>query len=269
MRSVACKFRVSASTVKFWVDRTRGQRLDRVNFSDLSSAPRKVHNRTTTETEKLVLSIRQQLRDQSDLGEFGAAAILRELDKGGHAARPRLRPIGYILARAGALDYRRRVRRPPPAAGWYVPALAAGLAELDQFDFVEGLVIEGGIEVEVMNAISLHGGLVGSWPGATPNFNASNKSPQAITNSEKPTCVTLPEHLKNSTDDLPLEMQTSMVCPVLSQFLSSSQACPTDTFIYLILRHRKGKDIADNLAEGRDLLVDEKWRESLSCEHAS
>lgn len=29
---------------------------------------------------------------------------------------------------------------------------------------VQGLVIEGGIHVEVLNAISLHGGLPGSWP---------------------------------------------------------------------------------------------------------
>jgi hypothetical protein len=35
---------------------------------------------------------------------------------------------------------------------------------MDLFDFVEGLVIEGGIEVEVFNCISVHGGLVGSWP---------------------------------------------------------------------------------------------------------
>src|SRR5262249_38697168 len=32
------------------------------------------------------------------------------------------------------------------------------------FDGVEGLVIQGGIPVEVLNGISLHGGLVVSWP---------------------------------------------------------------------------------------------------------
>ena len=35
--------------------------------------------------------------------------------------------------------------------------------ELDQFDGVEGLFLEGGEEVYVLNAVSLHGGLVGSW----------------------------------------------------------------------------------------------------------
>jgi transposase len=164
IRWVARQFRVAASTVKLWVDRATGKRLDRVNFSDLSSAPRQVANRTTIAREKLVLKIRQQLRDQSDLGEFGAAAILRELEQRGVASRPSLRTIGYILERNGVLDYRHRVRRKPPAAGWYLPELAAGLAELDQFDFVEGLVIQGGIDVEVLNVISVHGGLVGSWP---------------------------------------------------------------------------------------------------------
>ena len=37
-------------------------------------------------------------------------------------------------------------------------------AELDSFDIVEGLVIKGGTQVEVLNAISLHGGLAASWP---------------------------------------------------------------------------------------------------------
>jgi hypothetical protein len=36
--------------------------------------------------------------------------------------------------------------------------------ELDNFDIVEGLVIKGGPQVEVLNGASLHGGLVASWP---------------------------------------------------------------------------------------------------------
>jgi hypothetical protein len=36
--------------------------------------------------------------------------------------------------------------------------------ELDDFDIVEGLVIRGGPQIEVLNGISLHGGLVASWP---------------------------------------------------------------------------------------------------------
>ena len=40
-------------------------------------------------------------------------------------------------------------------------------AELDCIDVVEGLVIKGGPHVEVLNAVSLHGGLVASWPART------------------------------------------------------------------------------------------------------
>jgi hypothetical protein len=39
-----------------------------------------------------------------------------------------------------------------------------GKAELDSFDVVEGLVLEGARNVEVLNGISLHGGLVCSFP---------------------------------------------------------------------------------------------------------
>ena len=45
-----------------------------------------------------------------------------------------------------------------------MPAVADGRAELDSIDIVEGLVIRGGIQVEVLNGISLHGGLVASRP---------------------------------------------------------------------------------------------------------
>lgn len=45
-----------------------------------------------------------------------------------------------------------------------MPRVAQGNAELDSFDIVSGLVIRGGIDVEVLNAISIHGGLVESWP---------------------------------------------------------------------------------------------------------
>jgi len=101
------------------------------------------------------------------LGEFGAAAIHRALVARRQKLRlekiPSPRTIGRILDRRGALDGRRRVRRPPPPKGWHLPPVARRRAELDSFDIVEGLVIKGGTDVEVLNAISLHGGLCGSW----------------------------------------------------------------------------------------------------------
>src|SRR5205807_5192607 len=43
---------------------------------------------------------------------------------------------------------------------------AEGRAELDSFDVVEGLVIRDGPQIEVLNGVSLHGGLTASWPMA-------------------------------------------------------------------------------------------------------
>jgi len=62
------------------------------------------------------------------------------------------------------LDTCRRQRRRPPPLSWYLPAAAAQDAESDRVDVVEGLVIEGGIPVEVLTGIALHGGLVAAWP---------------------------------------------------------------------------------------------------------
>jgi putative transposase len=172
LRRVADQFGVSLSTVQHWVARAAGQRLDRVDWSDRPCGLATPVNRTEHHLEDLVLTIRQQLRDTSDLGEFGAAAIHRELLARGIAAPPSIRTIGLILQRRGALDRRRRLRRPPPPPGWYLPDVADGRAELDSFDGIEGLVIQGGPGVEILNGISLHGGLAVSWPhtGITAQF---------------------------------------------------------------------------------------------------
>src|SRR5205085_3688093 len=81
---------------------------------------------------------------------------------------PSVRTINRILGRRGALDGKKRTRRPPPPTGWYLPEVAAGRAELDSIDIVEGLVIKDGPQVEVLNGVSLHGGLVVSWPVISP-----------------------------------------------------------------------------------------------------
>lgn len=111
-----------------------------------------------------MLSTRRQLRDHSDLGEYGAAAIHRALQDRGLGPLPAPRTIGYILERRGALDGQRRVRRPAPPPGWYLPEVAAGRAELDSFDTVEGLALRGGVLLEILTAISLHGALTAAWP---------------------------------------------------------------------------------------------------------
>ncbi len=113
-----------------------------------------------------MLSLRQQLKT-SDLGQFGAVAIHRALQQESLDSLPCVRTIGRILERSGVLDGRHRVRRPPPPRGWYLPDVAARHAELDSFDIVEGLVIKGGAAVEVLNGVSLHGGLTLSCPRPT------------------------------------------------------------------------------------------------------
>ena len=163
MRAVARAHDVSLSTVQWWSRRAGERPLDRVDWSDRSPIPGKVQ-RTDSAVEDLVLVLRRELKETSDLGEYGARALHRELVARGHALVPAVRTIGRILERRGSLDAGRRIRRPPPPPGWYLPEVAAGRAELDSFDIVEGLALEGGVRLEVLNAISLHGGLPGSWP---------------------------------------------------------------------------------------------------------
>jgi hypothetical protein len=175
MRSVAAEFGVSLSTVQRWVAHAQDLRLDRVDWSGRRGG-RRAAQATSERIEDLVVELRKELKETSDLGEFGAAAIRRELVSRKKLLRidsvPSMRTIGRILERRGALDGKRRIRHPAPPTGWYLPDLRERRAELDSFDIVEGLVIQGGTDVEVLNGISLHGGLTmsalsggarGSW----------------------------------------------------------------------------------------------------------
>ncbi len=165
-RQVARQFGVGLRTVQHWIARADGQCLADVDWSDRRRGPRRAVNRTEPAMEALVLSVRQYLKDHSALGEYGAEAIHRELLAGRDKAIPSVRTIGRIVQRLGAVDRGRRVRRPAPAPGWYLPDVANREAELDAFDGIEGLVIEGGIRVEVLTGLSLHGGLPAAWPQA-------------------------------------------------------------------------------------------------------
>src|SRR5215203_3667467 len=164
LRAVARRYHVGVATVAFWVKRAKGQRLDRVDWSDRSSAPHTPH-RTTAPVEDRVLQARRDLA-QGDLGAVGADVIRQHLLDQRDAPAPSIRTINRILGRRGVLDGRHRTRRPAPPRGWYLPDVAAARAELDSFDVVEGLVIKDGPEVEVLNGVSLHGGVVASWPTA-------------------------------------------------------------------------------------------------------
>lgn len=164
LRLVARHFGVSLYTVQWWLNRAGSTRLERVDWSTHPPVPRRTR-RTTRSQEELVLSVRQELRQHSDLGEHGAVAIHRALhERRQQGVVPSVRTIGRILVRGGVLDGRRRVRHPAPPRGWYLPAVGRGQAEVDCFDIVEGLVIQGAGAVEVLNVVSLHGGLADSWP---------------------------------------------------------------------------------------------------------
>jgi hypothetical protein len=169
-RAVARRFGVGVATVVHWVGRAKGRRLDRVDWSDRSSAPQQTR-RTDPLLEDQVLQARIDLA-QSDLGAVGADAIRQRLLDQGNASVPAVRTINRILGRRGALDGRTRTRRPPPPPGWYLPEVARVGAELDSIDVVEGLVIRDGPHVEVLNVVSLHGGLIDSWPVEAPVTSA-------------------------------------------------------------------------------------------------
>jgi len=169
LRKAARHFGVSLCTIQRWVGRAGGQRLSRVDLSDKRSGCPTAPNRVADDLENRVLALRKRLRTYSDLGEYGATAIRDELLRLRARQVPSVRTIGRILERRGALDGRQRVRRNPPPPGWYLEDLAGARVELDSFDIVEGLVIRGSkgkrpVGVEVFNGISLHGGLMGSWP---------------------------------------------------------------------------------------------------------
>jgi hypothetical protein len=110
-----------------------------------------------------VLRIRRRLRRDSVLGEFGAAAIQRDLLARGIAA-PTVRTIGRILERHGAVDRAGRVRRPAPPPGWHLPAVARGEAEVDLFDVIEDLKFKAGPLIDVLTSVSLLGSLPAAWP---------------------------------------------------------------------------------------------------------
>lgn len=156
---MARAFGVDVSTVSYWVQRAAGQRLDRVDFANRK--PGRAWNRTDAKVEQKIVGLRSQLRT-GVLGEFGAEAIAEAL-RTQRDTSPARATINRVLARHGLQDGRRRVRRPAPPKGWYLPAVAAGRAEVDCFDFIEGLKIARGPVLDVLTAKSLHAALTDAW----------------------------------------------------------------------------------------------------------
>ena len=166
-RAVARRFGVGLGHLKYWLARTRGQKLAQVDWSDHSTVPRWQSRPTNVSLQRRVLPLRRELR-QGDLGFIGAQAIHDALRSGNPTGKlPSLRTIGRILKAHGALDGVRRVRRASPPAGWYLPDVAAGKAELDAFDVIEDLPLEAGPRMDVLTTRSLWGSVCGAWVSAT------------------------------------------------------------------------------------------------------
>ena len=159
LRHAAEAFGVGKSSIDRWVSRAKWTRLDRVELSDRK--PGRAWNRTGFDVERRIAQLRVELRD-SVLGEYGARAIAAALEV--EMVRPPAEAtINRVLARLGLQDERRRIRRPAPPRGWYLPQVARGRAELDCFDFIEDLKIANGPLIDVLTAKSLHGALTDAW----------------------------------------------------------------------------------------------------------
>jgi hypothetical protein len=165
-------FGVSVSTAAYWVARARGKRVDRVQFESRKTG--RAWNRTPSDIEQRILRVRNVLRKESVLGEYGPDAIGLALQhKEALDPVPSRMTIYRVLARRGALDGVHRQRRPAPPKGWYLPDLACGRAELDTFDFIEDLKIAGGPLVDVLTCTSLHGALAEAWVMERPSARAA------------------------------------------------------------------------------------------------
>jgi hypothetical protein len=153
---------VSEKYVHYWCDRAGDHRVD---WTDHRTTKSQIHNRTNTKIERCIIKLRKNLKDESSLGEHGASAIHREMLSMNCPVVPALRTINLILKRNGCFDGKRRIRYKSPPLGWYLPEVANGKVELDSYDYVEDLRLEGkNGYVNIFNGISLHGGLVCSFP---------------------------------------------------------------------------------------------------------
>src|SRR5207249_896056 len=88
------------STVHHWVQHAQGQRLDRVDWHDRPHTTR-TSSRTDPAIEELVLTVRTELEQESDLGFRGADAIHEALKGRQIEPLPSVRTINRILERRG------------------------------------------------------------------------------------------------------------------------------------------------------------------------
>ena len=129
----------------------------------------KVYRAFDTVLERLVAVkiLRKELESKAALGFSGAQSIHEAL-QGGKDVRPipSVRTIGRILRREGFLDRARRIRHAAPPAGWYLPGLAERRVDVDCFDVIEDLRMDGVGLFQVFTARTLWAPLAGAWLAA-------------------------------------------------------------------------------------------------------
>lgn len=165
LRAVARQFKVCLFAVQHWVKRAGHQPLGQVAWEDRSHRPQRSAHQTAPAFQRRILALRRQLA-RGALGLVGAQAIYDALYAQKVRPLPCVRTIGRILKRHGVLDCPRRVRRGAPPPGWHLPDVAARRAELEHFDVIEDLALEGGPLLDVLTARALHGAACGAWPGS-------------------------------------------------------------------------------------------------------
>ena len=100
MRVVARRFEVSLATVQLWVGRAGATRRDRVDWSDRPTGPKTPPNRTAADVEDLLVATRRRLKDDSPLGEYGAAAVHADLLAAGRSEERRVGKECTVLCRS-------------------------------------------------------------------------------------------------------------------------------------------------------------------------
>jgi transposase-like protein len=179
-RAVARRFGVTLRTVQRWLQRAGQAALAGVDWQARSHAPSAVTNKTQATLEREVCALRQRLATGSALGLVGAQAIHEALlGQPPPLAVPSVRTLGRILRRNGLLDGQPRVRRAAPPPGWYLPAVAQPRAELDAFDVIEDLRLEGAGLLQVFTTRALWGPVVRAWPAGVASTSLVLEALQA------------------------------------------------------------------------------------------
>ncbi len=166
-RAVARKFKVSLHTVQRWWRRAKGLELDAVDWSERPHTAHNIANKTLAGMERQICALRKELESQGALGFSGAQTIHQVLQEGEDVSPiPSVRTIGRILRREGFLDRPRRIRNAAPPAGWYLPGLTERTVDLDCFDVIEDLRMDGVGLFQVFTARTLWAPLAEAWMAA-------------------------------------------------------------------------------------------------------